>query len=71
MDRIVIGVLHDSDRAHLLSVNELTLDKAVQFCRAAEQARVQLTSLKSDPVQVDVVRKKVHNSSQNSSSTKP
>ncbi|KAG8180001.1 hypothetical protein JTE90_020956 [Oedothorax gibbosus] len=71
MDRIVIGVLHDSDRAHLLLVNELTLDKAVQFCRAAEQARVQLTSLKSDPVQVDVVRKKVHNSSQNSSSTKP
>ncbi|KAG8187519.1 hypothetical protein JTE90_019949 [Oedothorax gibbosus] len=56
MDRIVIGVLHDSDRAHLLSVNELTLDKAVQFCRAAEQARVQLTSLKSDPVQVDVAK---------------
>ncbi|KAG8185357.1 hypothetical protein JTE90_005484 [Oedothorax gibbosus] len=55
-DRIVIGVYSDSDRGHLLSVDDLTLDAAVKFCRAAEQSRSHLSSLKADPVQVDLVR---------------
>ncbi|KAG8198445.1 hypothetical protein JTE90_022182 [Oedothorax gibbosus] len=53
---IVIGVYSDSDRGHLLSVDDLTLDAAVKFCRAAEQSRSHLSSLKADPVQVDLVR---------------
>ena len=44
-DRIVIGISDSSMRARLLRERDLTLNKAIDMCRASEQATCQLIEL--------------------------
>lgn len=44
-DRIVCGVRSDEVRARLLRVPDLSLEKAIDICRAAETSETQLKSL--------------------------
>ena len=44
-DRIVYGILDDRIREQLLRTADLTLDKAIETCQAAEQSRTQLAEL--------------------------
>lgn len=60
-DRIVVGVYNDTDREKLLSEEELTLDKAIKICRASEQARSQINSMKNEPLKVETVKNKYRN----------
>ena len=47
-DRIVIGVSDSSMRARLLRESDLTLNRAIDMCRASEQATCQLRELDHD-----------------------
>jgi transposase InsO family protein len=47
-DRIVCGVVSDSVRERMLREKDLTLEKAVQICRAAELSTTQVTALRVD-----------------------
>ena len=44
-DRIVVGILEDGTRARLLRERDLTLEKAVDICRAAETSKMQVNKL--------------------------
>ena len=46
-DRIICGILDDGLRERLLRQDNLTLDKTLQVCRAAEQTRAQAQALSS------------------------
>lgn len=48
MDQVVLGVFSDSTRQKLWTEDELTLEKAVKICRAAERAEKQIHELQSD-----------------------
>ena len=47
-DRIVVGIRNDTVRSRLLRESELTLQKAMNICRAAEQTSCQLTAIKNE-----------------------
>lgn len=49
-DKIVIGIKDDRIRERLLSEDNLTLVKAIDICRASEQAKRQLSSIKGSDV---------------------
>ncbi len=46
-DQIVTGILNDKVRESLLRENELTLEKTINICRAAEASKSQVESLPS------------------------
>ena len=50
-DRIVIGINDQGLRKRLLREKDLTLDKAVDICRAAEQAQIQMKLLDGEAAQ--------------------
>ena len=56
-DRIICGMLDNSVRERLLRQENLTLDKTLQLCRAAETTRAQAKELssKDDKVSVDAL----------------
>lgn len=57
-DRIVCGTGDNALRARLLRESNLTLETAIQMCRAAEATRSQVQGLTtSEPAKVDVVRR--------------
>lgn len=56
-DRLVMGVKSDAVREKLLSDPELDLEKAIQICRASEQATKQLHDIQHAPAQVNAIRK--------------
>ena len=63
-DRLVCGVLKDSVRSRLLRETELTLQKAIDICRAAETSTqqmkvIQSTSSGATGSNMDVVKKKI------------
>ena len=63
-DRLVCGVIKDSVRSRLLQETELTLQKAIDICRAAETSTqqmkvIQSTSSGATGSNVDVVKKKI------------
>ncbi|XP_054706513.1 uncharacterized protein LOC129216327 [Uloborus diversus] len=68
MDRIVVGVHRDADREKLLSEENLTLEKAIKICKASEQARNQINSMKNEPLKIEAA--KIRNKS-HSAGTKP
>ena len=59
-DRIVTGISDSSMRACLLRESDLTLNKAIDMCRASEQATCQLKELDHDS---EVVQYTKHNKS--------
>ena len=59
-DRIVIGISDSSMRARLLRESDLTLNRAIDMCRASEQATCQLRELDHDS---EVVQYTKHNKS--------
>ena len=59
-DRIVIGISESSMRARLLRESDLTLNRAIDMCRASEQATCQLRELDHDS---EVVQYTKHNKS--------
>ena len=63
-DRLVCGVIKDSVRSRLLRETELTLQKAIDICRAAETSTqqmkvIQSTSSGATGSNVDIVKKKI------------
>src|ERR1700733_94346 len=44
-DRIVVGIKDDATRRKLLQIRELTLDKAIDVCKASESAGQQLRTM--------------------------
>lgn len=66
-DRIVGGVLKDSVRSRLLRETDLTLQKAIDICRASETATQQMKAMQSSSAgatsgNVDFVRRKTEKS---------
>ena len=62
-DRLVCGVIKDSVRSRLLRETELTLQKAIDVCRAAETSSQQMKAIQSTSSgatgsNVDVVKRK-------------
>lgn len=55
-DRIVIGVSDKKLQEKLLAINDLTLDKAVDMCRASELAKAQARAMQQ-PGAVEVISK--------------
>ena len=60
-DRLVCGVKQDTVRSRLLWETDLTLQKAIDICRAAETSTQQLKAMQGMLAEgnVDIVRKKV------------
>ena len=63
-DRLVCGVIKDSVRSRLLRETELTLQKAIDICRAAETSTQQMKVIQSSSSgatggNVDIVKKKI------------
>ena len=60
-DRLVCGVKKDTVRSRLLRETDLTLQKAIDICRAAETSSQQLKAMQSMSAKgnVDIVKKKV------------
>ncbi|XP_017489177.1 PREDICTED: uncharacterized protein LOC108377419 [Rhagoletis zephyria] len=56
-DKIVCGVQSDAVREKLLSVEEITLEKAIKTCRASEAATQQLKELHKEDTEVNVLKK--------------
>lgn len=74
-DKIVMGITDPVTREALLRIDQLTLDKAVQFCRTSEQSKHQSLQFKQEAGEVNVVKKskgkfnnsnKYHNKNKNS-----
>lgn len=57
-DKIVLGVRDDGLRERLLRDHKLTLESAIQMCRAAEVSKSQVKDIKEEPAAVDAVRRK-------------
>ena len=47
-DRLVLGVRDEKVRERLLRINDLTLSKAIDICKAAEQTSQQLKLIATD-----------------------
>ncbi len=58
-DQIVIGVLDNKVRMHLLKETDLTLEKAIKICQASERVKTQIKtfSSKGEAVEVDAVQR--------------
>ena len=46
-DRLVLGLRDDKMRERLLRINDLTLEKAIDICKASEQTSGKLQAMKS------------------------
>ena len=46
-DRLVLGLRDDKMRERLLRINDLTLEKAIDICKASEQTSAQLKAMQS------------------------
>ena len=57
-DRIVCGILCDTMREKLLQENDLSLQKAIDMCRASEFSKRQTKSITEESKSVDYVDKK-------------
>lgn len=55
-DRIIGGIRDNGVKSRLLREDDLTLDRCVKLCQAAELAEKQLQTLKSEPEKVNAVR---------------
>lgn len=58
-DQIVIGVLDNKVRMHLLKETDLTLEKAIRICQASESAKAQIKTFSNEgeAVEVDAVQR--------------
>ncbi|TGZ48699.1 Uncharacterized protein DBV15_12714 [Temnothorax longispinosus] len=65
-DRIVLGIKDKVLQERLLRVEDLNLQKAIDYCRAAEVSKVQAKSLQGDKAEIDSIRKKVQQKSNSS-----
>lgn len=67
-DRIVMGILDKTTQERLLRESQLTLTKAIEFCRAIEISKQQSKTMQesSTDVQVDAVKHNKHNQSMQS-----
>jgi len=54
-DRIVCGIHNAELKARLLREEDLTLQKAIHMCRAAERSKTQLNDLEAGPQQIGAV----------------
>ena len=50
MDRLLLGVCDDKMRERMMATHDLTLNKAVDICKAMEAANCQMTALRKDTV---------------------
>lgn len=58
-DKIVTGISDDTVREKLLAEDKLTLERAIDLCRASEQAKKQLSIIRdSNTPQVDAIKEK-------------
>ncbi|XP_077255650.1 uncharacterized protein LOC143893810 [Temnothorax americanus] len=62
-DRIVLRIKDKVLQERLLRVEDLNLQKAIDYCRAAEVSKVQANSLQGDKAEIDSIRKKVQQKS--------
>ena len=56
IDRVIMGLDSDSLRERLLRTHDLTLDKAVELCRAAEKSRQQSKALAEEVHHAHAIR---------------
>lgn len=56
-DRIVIGVTDKKLQQKLLAVSDLTLDKAVDMCRASELSKTQVKMMQQQATFVDAIKR--------------
>ena len=64
-DRIAIGISDSSMRARLLRESDLTLNRAIDMCRASEQATCQLRELDHDSEVVQYTKQNKSNHKNN------
>nr|CAH7764030.1 unnamed protein product [Callosobruchus chinensis] len=57
-DKMVIGIRDPVTREALLRIDDLTLDKAINFCRTSEQSKSQSLAFQESSQEVNAVRKK-------------
>ncbi|RLJ22759.1 hypothetical protein DJ031_00295 [bacterium endosymbiont of Escarpia laminata] len=57
-DRLVLGLRDDKMRERLLRMNDLTLEKAIDICKAAEQTSAQLQVMQGATQDVSFIRKR-------------
>ena len=57
-DRLVLGLNDEKMRERLLRINDLSLEKAIDICKAAEQTSVQLQVMHGDMQDVSFVKKR-------------
>lgn len=55
-DKIVIGISDHTTREALLRIDQLTLDKAINFCRTSEQAKYQSLNFQDKSSEVNYMR---------------
>ena len=55
--RVVMGISDTSMKERLLRVNDLTLEKAADYCRAAEASKIQAMAMEENKSLVEVVKK--------------
>ena len=55
-DRVVLGIREDGLQERLLREKDLTLQKAIEFVRAAETTKEQFRSMKGLPNSVDIIK---------------
>ena len=59
-DRLVLGLNNEKMRERLLRINDLSLDKAIDICKAAEETSAQMQVMHGDMQDVSFVKKR-HN----------
>ncbi|KAG5877221.1 hypothetical protein JTB14_036429 [Gonioctena quinquepunctata] len=57
-DRIVTGIKDPTTREALLRIDDLTLEKAIRFCRTSEQSKSQSLQFQESGTEVNIVKKK-------------
>lgn len=57
-DRIVLGIRDKILQERLLRIEDLNLQKAIDYCRAAEVSKAQARNLQGDKAEIDSLHKK-------------
>lgn len=64
-DKIVMGIRDPTTREALLRVDDLTIEKAIHFCRTSEQSRQQSLLFQENAAEINVIQKKFERQNKN------
>lgn len=64
-DKIVMGIKDSTTREALLRIDQLTLEKAINFCRTSEQSKQQSMEFQEEQAEINYVNKRKQKSGKN------